>query len=163
MYISHRLLEGDLIEPIVDVRIVDTPIGADLMAPEGGIYGAFGGQVTFTGLVRRRNDGKSVVGIEYECYQALAKTECRKICFAVAKKYGVGWIDVAHRIGSLQVGDIAVFIQVMSEHRKEAFAACSDVIDQIKKTVPIWKKEFYVDGSYAWPHCSGCSDAGLRQ
>ena len=118
---------------------------------EGGLYG---GYAAFEGVIRRYNDGKVVTGIHYECYEVLAKKELFRILMAALLRHKAGYIEVVHRTGDLKVGDVAVFVQVMSPHRKEAFAVLDEVMDELKKTVPIWKKEFYEDASYAWPRCS---------
>ena len=143
-------------EPVVRVRLTDEPIPVDMLRAERPNSGEFGGYATFEGIVRNHNDGKKVKAIEYEAYYKLALLECERIGRKVALEKGVGFVELVHRLGHLEVGDVAVFVQVMSHHRREAFEACIAIMDEIKATVPIWKKEFYVSGEHAWPHCSGC-------
>ena len=112
-----------------------------------------GATVSFTGVVRDQNHGKSVKGIYYECYESMANRQIERIIDVVKEKTGVHSIRVLHRVGWLEVGDTAVVVTAASPHRKEAFLACQSVIDQIKEQVPIWKKEAYVDGTSEWVIC----------
>ena len=84
----------------------------------------------------------------------MANQEIRRIVDEVKKEYGVGDVQVLHRVGWLEVGEVAVAILVSAVHREEAFSACRSIIDQIKKQVPIWKKEIYEDGASEWVLCS---------
>jgi len=100
--------------------------------------GKNGAVVHFVGAVRSKC---RLVALEYECYREMALKELKKLSNAATKKYGVNDITVIHRIGILRPGDKVVLVLVGAPHRKEAFAACEWLIDNIKKTVPIWKKE----------------------
>lgn len=115
-----------------------------------------GGVVTFEGRVRNHNDGQSVDSLEYEVYDALAVKEGEKILREAKNKFDVIEAFCAHRVGHLQIGDLAVWILVTAKHRKQAFLACEFIIDSIKKTVPIWKKEHYSDKSIKsqWVYCT---------
>lgn len=104
-----------------------------------------GAEVTFIGMVRNHAEGRKVLYLEYESYEEMAISQIEYILDDVRKKWNIENIRVIHRIGRLEIGDIAIGIAVGSPHRKEAFLACHHIIDRIKETVPIWKKEFYED------------------
>src|SRR5439155_14713758 len=91
--------------------------------------------------------GRQVVTLEYEAYAEMAAAELQALGEAVAAQYGLHGIAIRHRIGALQVGETSVVIAVASAHRAEAFAACAEALERLKKTVPIWKKEYYADGA----------------
>jgi molybdopterin synthase catalytic subunit len=114
---------------------------------------ACGALVTFEGWVRNRNDGRDVVRLEYECYEALAVKEGERILAATLARYDIANARCVHRLGSLALGELAVWVGVSAQHRREAFAACQHIIDEVKKRVPIWKKEFYADGDSGWINC----------
>lgn len=119
-----------------------------------------GGVVTFEGRVRNHNEGRSVLSLEYEAYQSLALKEGHKIIAEAKAKFDVKSIYCVHRTGHLQIGDLAVWVQAASAHRKEAFLACQYVIDEIKSRVPIWKREHYVASEPVWVNCAQCSAHG---
>ena len=105
-----------------------------------------GGVSTFIGTVRNVTKNKPVSRLEYECYQPMAVKEIKKIIDQAIELFGVRNIVVHHRIGILFPGDAAVIIVVSDGHRDAVFDACRYIIDTIKKTVPIWKKEIFEDG-----------------
>lgn len=105
-----------------------------------------GGIATFIGTVRNITKNKAVVRLEYECYQAMAVKEIRKIVDHAISRFSVRNIVIHHRTGILFPGDAAVIIVVSDGHRDAVFEACRYVIDTIKQTVPIWKKEIFEDG-----------------
>ena len=107
-----------------------------------------GALVTFEGRVRDTNDGKTVVTLEYEAYPKLSLNEGNAILREAMR--GVIGARCVHRVGRLSVGDVAVWVGVVAEHRGEAFQACRFVIDEVKRRVPIWKKEHYADGTSVW-------------
>lgn len=113
--------------------------------------GAF---ICFEGRVRDNNDGKPVVALDYEACEPLCRAEMEKIFEEARNRFAVIDIKAAHRTGKLNVGEIAVWIGVSAAHRQEAFAACRYVIDELKKRLPIWKKEHYADGSSQWTYCA---------
>ncbi len=101
---------------------------------------------TFIGTVRNQTSGKKVVRLEYEAYEPMAVSEIRKIIDkANASWQLLGWA-VSHRVGMLLPGEIAVVVSISTAHRKESFEACQFIIDNLKLTVPIWKREFFEDG-----------------
>lgn len=105
-----------------------------------------GGIDMFIGTVRNTTKGKSVTRLEFEAYEPMALSEMQKIADAAAAKWPVHKILIHHRTGTLEVGDIPVIIAVSSPHRDAAFDACRYIIDTLKQTVPIWKKEVFEDG-----------------
>ena len=112
-----------------------------------------GGNAFFVGRVRDHNEGKRVRRLYYECYEPMAKKQIQKIIEAAIATTGAREIRVVHRIGYLEVGDIALAVSASGAHRKEAFEACRRVIDRIKEDVPIWKKEIYEDSTHDWVVC----------
>lgn len=108
---------------------------------------ANGAVVTFIGTVRNNSEGKKVLYLEYECYEPMAVKKLNEIADEIKRRWKINDISVIHRVGRLEIGDTAIVIAVGSPHRQEAFEACKYAIDTIKETVPIWKKEFYENGS----------------
>jgi molybdopterin synthase catalytic subunit len=127
-------------------EITAAPLSVDQLAAEVQTP-ADGAVVTFVGLVRDNHQGKRVVALEYEAYPELAERELRALSEDIAAKYGLHGIGIRHRTGRLAIGEISVVIAVAAPHRAEAFAACAEALDRFKATVPVWKKEWYEDGS----------------
>ena len=107
-----------------------------------------GAVLTFLGVVRDHADGKDVSAIDYTCYEEMAEKELDRVVARVMEETGVPHVAILHRIGRLEVGEASLGVVVASPHRKEAFACGLQIIDEMKKTVPIWKKEFGPDGSH---------------
>jgi molybdopterin synthase catalytic subunit len=107
---------------------------------------ADGALVTFTGMARNLSDGRRVTRLEYECYDSMARKELEKIGSDALAQWPVTNCVIVHRFGVVEIGESSILIAVSSPHRDEAFQAVRYIIDTIKKTVPIWKKEFYSDG-----------------
>jgi len=101
----------------------------------------------FIGTVRNVTDSKTVTRLEFEAYQPMAIKEMQKIAELAKTKWGFNKIALYHRIGTLSIGEMPVIIAVSSGHRATAFEVCRFTIDTLKETVPIWKKEFFEDGS----------------
>jgi molybdopterin synthase catalytic subunit len=112
-----------------------------------------GALVTFEGWVRDHNEGQKVLTLEYEAYEALCATEAKQILQEAKEKFAVIDVRCVHRTGTLEIGEMAVWVGVSSAHRGAAFDACRFVIDEIKERLPIWKKETYVNGSSGWVNC----------
>lgn len=125
-------LTDDPIDPRALVRRV--------MRPSDGAY------VLFEGVVRNHHEGKAVESIFYDAYRPMAEKEMDTIVREVAARYPDVALAVVHRLGHLIVGDASIAIVASSPHRAEAFDACRMMIDRIKETVPIWKKERGPDG-----------------
>lgn len=113
---------------------------------------------SFEGWVRDNNEGRSVERLEYEAYESLGAKEGERIVAEALERYGVSAARCVHRLGGLELGDLAVWVGVSSPHRDEAFAACRYIIDEVKHRVPIWKKEHYVDGDSGWVNCERCAE-----
>jgi molybdopterin synthase catalytic subunit len=118
---------------------------AALDAPECGAL------VVFEGWVRNHFNARAVQALEYSAYESLAVQEGRQLVRALSDRMQVRAL-AAHRLGHLQVGELAVWVGVAAGHRAEAFAACREIIDAIKARVPIWKREHYREGEVAWRH-----------
>jgi molybdopterin synthase catalytic subunit len=119
---------------------------------------AAGGYTAFEGWVRNHNEGHAVTRLEYEAFEALAHKEGERIVNEAIQRFGVIRAACVHRVGSLVIGELAVWVGVSSRHRAEAFAACRYIIDEVKHRVPIWKKEHYVNGDSGWVNCERCAD-----
>ena len=104
----------------------------------------------FIGTVREVNDGRSVTAIEYSAYKSMADAELERILDEAEERFGVSALVVEHRIGLLGLGDVSVAIAAAHAHRAPALDCTRYVIEEIKKRVPIWKKEHYVDGTREW-------------
>ena len=105
-----------------------------------------GGTDVFIGIVRNATKGKTVLRLEFEAYENMAIAELEKIATQVFEKWPVQRLLIHHRVGILSIGEIPVIIAVSAAHRDSAFDACRYVIDTLKQTVPIWKKEVFEDG-----------------
>ncbi len=121
-----------------------------------------GGYVSFEGWVRNFNEGRSVLRLEYEAFESLALKEGERILAAAAARFPIKHALCIHRVGALDICDMAVWVGVSSEHRGEAFDACRFIIDEVKHRVPIWKKEHYDNGDSGWVNCERCSAAPLH-
>jgi len=119
-----------------------------------------GGYVSFEGWVRDFNEGKEVTRLEYEAFQALAVKEGERILGKALQLFPIKHALCIHRLGSLDLTDLAVWVGVSAEHRGEAFDACRYIIDEIKHCVPIWKKEYYQSGDSGWVNCERCAQPG---
>src|SRR5690348_5135173 len=131
--------------------ISDTPIDAARLRRE--LEGAcVGAVVCFEGRVRDHNDGRAVDGLSYQAYAELAEAEGWRIVEEAHAKFAVERVVCVHRVGDLDLDEIAVWTGVSASHRAPAFDACRYVIDQVKARVPIWKCERYVEGASEWLH-----------
>ncbi|HET6797434.1 MAG TPA: molybdenum cofactor biosynthesis protein MoaE [Gemmatimonadales bacterium] len=110
---------------------------------------ARGGIASFLGIVRNHQSGRAVVGLDYSAYAPMAEAVSQEIVSEAESRWDVA-VSLLHRIGKLSVGDTAVAVVAASAHRDDAFLACRYVIEQVKRRVPIWKKEYYADGSVMW-------------
>lgn len=100
----------------------------------------------FIGTVRNQTKNKRVLYLEFEAYESMAIAEIKKIVSRAKSLWPILNISIVHAVGKLEIGDVPVVIAVSTAHRKASFEACEFVIDELKKTVPIWKKEFFEDG-----------------
>lgn len=111
--------------------------------------GSFGAQAFFAGVVRKENEGRAVEAVTYDGYEPLASRALREIVEEAARRCG-GKAAAVHRLGRLAVGDTSVAVAAASPHRAEAFEACSWMIEEIKRRLPVWKKEHYAGGRTEW-------------
>src|SRR5690606_2370706 len=114
-----------------------------------------GAYASFEGWVRDHNEGRSVHGLRYEAYEALALREGEAILAETLARFDILDAACVHRTGDLAIGELAVWVGVTAAHRDAAFAACRHVIDEVKSRVPIWKHERYVEGDAGWLHPEG--------
>ena len=124
----------------IRITITDKPISVDAALKSASSKSA-GCTVLFIGTVRNRSEGVRVTGMELESARDLAKSDLERISNLALRQFDVLKVTVSHRIGRLNVGDIIVAIAVSAAHRQDAFVACKHIIDELKKTTPIWKKE----------------------
>lgn len=105
-----------------------------------------GATVTLDGYVRQFTKGKETLYLVYEAYEMMALKEMEKLVKQAREKFAIASVGLVHRLGKLEIGETSVVISVSAPHRKAAFEACEWLIRELKKTVPIWKKEVYADG-----------------
>jgi molybdopterin synthase catalytic subunit len=122
------------------------PLRAALLASGAGAY------ASFEGWVRDHNEGRAVAGLAYEAYARLAEAEGEKVLAEARERFAIIDLACVHRVGELELGELAVWVGVSAAHRDAAFAACRYVIDEVKARVPIWKRERYVEGEASWLH-----------
>jgi molybdopterin synthase catalytic subunit len=137
-------------------RFTQTAIDTDSARSELQDLG-LGGYVSFEGWVRDHNEGQEVTRLEYEAFQELAVKEGNRIVAEALRRFPVKHALCIHRVGSLGLGEMAVWVGVSSEHRGEAFDACRFIIDEVKHRLPIWKKEHYRGGDSGWVNCERCA------
>ena len=109
---------------------------------------------SFVGIVRDEDRGKRVKKLRYECYPSMAEKMVARLIREAQNRWSVRDVRVLHRVGDLAIGDAAVAVAVSSAHRDDAFAACRFMIEGIKTKVPIWKKQFFEDGTEEWVLCN---------
>jgi molybdopterin synthase catalytic subunit len=109
-----------------------------------------GAVVLFLGTVRRENDHRAVRGMRYDAYQAMAEGVLHDIAREVVARWNASRLAAAHRIGELNVGEVSVAIAISTPHRADAFAAARYMIEEIKKRLPVWKREHYESGEQRW-------------
>jgi molybdopterin synthase catalytic subunit len=134
------------IDPIAIIRSVSNP--------------GNGAVLLFLGAVRQVNDGRNVTGIDYAAYEAMAQRELEAIVTEASTKFHAADVAVQHRLGELAVEDVSVAIAVGHAHRDAAYAASRFVIEELKRRVPIWKREHYTDGTREWVDPTGRTKAG---
>lgn len=133
--------------PIYEVLLQSDPIDisaciTQVMSP------SCGGIDVFIGTVRNATKGRAVTHLEFEAYEPMAISEMKKIAEDTTAKWPIEKIMIRHRTGRMEIGEVPVVIAVAAAHRDAAFDACRFIIDTLKQTVPIWKKEFFEDGAH---------------
>jgi molybdopterin synthase catalytic subunit len=134
---------------MIGIRLVHEPIdpGALIKAVSAADKGAIS---LFLGTVREMNDGRAVAALRYSAYSEMAETELVRIADEMREQFGVTSAVIEHRLGPLEIGDIAIGIAVSHAHRAPAIASVAYAMDEIKRRVPIWKEEEYADGTKEW-------------
>lgn len=117
---------------------------------------AAGGFASFEGWVRNHNEGQTVERLAYETFEPLAIAEGERVLAEALERFAIFDAACVHRVGALEIGELAVWVGVSAAHRDAAFAACRYIIDEVKHRLPIWKKEFYSDGKSEWVNCRRC-------
>jgi molybdopterin synthase catalytic subunit len=138
--VSKSVLRPDLLALVRD-PINHTTLIQHVRAEEDGAV------VTFDGCVRNHSQGRRTLYLDYEAYEAMALAKIREIAEQIHEKFAIHLVAIVHRLGRLEIGETSVFIAVSSAHRPAAFEACRYAIDTLKRTVPIWKKEYFEDGA----------------
>lgn len=134
-------------EPTPDLLLlVRDPIDPDALVRYVRAAGD-GAVVTFDGCVRNQSHGRSTLYLDYEAYESMALGKIREIADEMHAKFAIDRVAISHRLGRLEIGETSVFIAVSAPHRPAAFDACRFAIDTLKRTVPIWKKEYFADGA----------------
>ncbi|MGH9491865.1 MAG: molybdenum cofactor biosynthesis protein [Terriglobales bacterium] len=131
-------------EPVVEIvreKIDPHRIVPPLERPEDGAI------VMFDGIVRGHSRGRRTLYLEYEAYEEMALKQMRALAGEARERFAIRNVALVHRLGRLEIGESSVFIAVFSEHRAAAFDACRFLIDTLKRTIPIWKKEYFEDGA----------------
>lgn len=113
-------------------------------------HAAAGAVVTFAGVVRDHDHGRSVRELEYVGHPTAASVVAEVVADVVARFEGVRAVAVSHRVGSLAIGDVALACAVSADHRREAFDVCSELVDEVKRRLPVWKRQVFADGTDEW-------------
>ncbi|MBF7687313.1 molybdenum cofactor biosynthesis protein MoaE [Acinetobacter rathckeae] len=134
-------------------RIHDVPLEQSVF-DDISLFPACGGVGIFIGTVRNHHLGRDVEALKYTAYVPIAEKMIRQIEQEVSQKYAVAYVRVVHRIGWLAIGEKAIIAVAYAAHRREAFQACEEAVERVKHEVPIWKEEFYCDGTHQY--VEGC-------
>ena len=126
------------------------------------VYSGCGGFAAFEGWVRDHNEGQRVTRLEYEAFVPLGVREGERVIAEACERFGIQGALCVHRLGALELGEVAVWVGAAAAHRDEAFRACRYVIDEVKHRLPIWKKEHYESGDSGWVNCERCAAPGLE-
>lgn len=132
-----RLSHAAIVREVIDTRHVVDSLKR----------GEDGAALVFEGVVRNQTRGRKTLYLEYEAYEEMALAQLEKLALEALEKFQVRDVAIVHRLGRLEIGEASVLIAVASAHRAAAFEACRWLIDTLKRTVPIWKKEFFEDGA----------------
>lgn len=132
----------------IDITITEKPLdpeAADIAVRQD----SNGAVVTFLGTTRDNTEGRRVLYLDYEAYRPMADNKLAEIAAEVNERWAIKDVFISHRLGRIEIGEISLVVAVSSAHRKDSFTACQYVVDRIKQTVPIWKKEFF-EGGEVW-------------
>jgi MoaE-MoaD fusion protein len=135
-------------EPLSRFRLVEEPLSLEAAVDE--VRGDEAGAIaTFTGTVRNRSRGRDVLHLEYEAYEGMAEEVMAELAARLTERHRLSGVSILHRVGRVDIGEASVVIAVSAPHRAEALAACKEAIDELKVSVPLWKKEVY-EGGEEW-------------
>ena len=146
----------------IRTAIVRRPIDVGALLAEVQDTGT-GATLAFLGRVREVNDGRAVTGIEYSAYGDMAERELAAIAGEFAREFGIAHLVVEHRLGTLGLGEASIAIVVAHGHRAAAYEASRFVIEEVKRRLPVWKREGYVDGSSEWVNANGTPEQQQTQ
>jgi len=138
-------VEPKVLRAIVTEDVLDVAEHADLVDDP-----AAGAVVTFSGVVRDHDGGKSVRGLEYSAHPTATNVVAEVAADVARRARGVRAIAVSHRVGTLAIGDVALACAVAADHRQEAFATCSELVEEVKRLLPVWKHQAFADGTDEW-------------
>ena len=133
---------------VVRAEVTEAPISVTELA-DAVQDAAAGAVVTFEGVVRNHDADRAVTGIGYSCHPTAGQV-VKQIAQDVAQQGRVRALGVVHRVGDLSVGEVALAVAVSSDHRAEAFAVCGQIVEEVKKRLPVWKRQTFTDGSSQW-------------
>ncbi|MDQ3557155.1 MAG: molybdenum cofactor biosynthesis protein MoaE [Gemmatimonadota bacterium] len=133
----------------VDCRVTPEPLDTGALL-RGVADSSDGAVLLFVGVVRQQNEGRAVTHLEYEAYAPMAEAKLREICREARERWRTGRVCAVHRVGRLEIGEASVAIAVAAPHRGDAYEASRYVIEELKRRVPVWKREGYVDGPSEW-------------
>jgi molybdopterin synthase catalytic subunit len=133
--VSLSQVTTDILDPAAHAAAVDDP--------------AAGATVSFSGVVRDHDGGRTVTELEYQEHPSAAAIVA-EVAAEIGARQGVIAVAVSHRVGLLRVGDVALAVAVSAAHRREAFSACIDLVDEVKRRLPVWKRQVFDDGSDEW-------------
>jgi molybdopterin converting factor subunit 1 len=150
---AQQLTDGDevaLIPPVSggSFRLFETPLSLDAAVDEVRTENA-GAIATFVGTTRKRSRGRDVLYLEYEAYEGMAEQVMEQLAEELESRHGLCGVAIHHRVGRVDIGETSVVIAVSAPHRADALAACREAIDELKVSVPLWKKEVY-EGGEEW-------------
>jgi len=135
----HARIQTGPLDVEAHIRAVDSP--------------SAGAVVSFTGQVRNHDGGRSVLALEYSAHPSAQQVLDRVASEIAATHEGLRGIAVSHRIGPLHIGDVALCVAIAAEHRREAFAACADLVEKVKHQLPVWKRQTFPGGRQEWVGC----------
>ncbi|MBZ0136686.1 MAG: molybdenum cofactor biosynthesis protein MoaE [Planctomycetes bacterium] len=134
---------------MIEARLTTDPIDSDALLREIA-RDQDGARLLFVGVVRNHHQGREVLRIDYEAYEPMALKELQKITREIAARHGLERVLVVHRFGRHEIGDASIAVVIGSPHRAPGFTAVQEIMDRVKSDVPIWKKEFFADGTVEW-------------
>lgn len=138
------------------IRVLLTlePIGMSSV-PTGFGSDADGAVNVFLGVTRNHHDGRSVLGLEYHCYQSMAQSQLEAVAAGVAAEFSLTRLFVIHRLGRVGIGEVSLVVAAAAHHRQQVLNGTLAFIDRLKRDVPIWKREYFADGQVGWVEGSG--------